>query len=908
MKKILFIIGAIILFPIVVCAVTVTYPINGGTGLSQPAIGLMYSEGGNNPMVSTTSPTVGYLTATSTTATSSLYGNLAVGMGTTYNYSPPATGMMTQVDNPSAGCPAIGGEYVFGIFSYLVYNGTTYYSTSSLVFDKTDNNDGQNFEWSLSWAPVPGVSGYVLQEFTDPCNNNDGTADLGNVTSVTVDTANDIPEVNFDPVPLLPTFPFTIYPNNLIASTTSHFNGDVFTNENGDDTITQSFGTTSTEYGYQWVYDNKKLQPYLGFDPHGSYIIDTNVPVGGLVLQNTDPNYVQNGPVYSAVGFCEDAGFACLSDFGPNQVVIGPGDYGYASTTLFIGNGPTNGFGLEKNSALTMDLNTGMVGLGLGYINNDYPPDQAFPGKYFFDINSNTLYCNGQQARNSGQGCIPDYLLKQTPIDIGDSQNNSWAIAWTGSSTFATLNVASTTASHISYASTTAISAQTASTTNQYISALGTPAGTFLAVDSTGKVIATTSPTGSNFFINSGASTYLSTGSNLGIGSTSPWANLSIARSVYSGTTPFMSISSSTPGAGGSSIGTTTAFQIGANGDTSMGTSTPSSLIPGNTNQLSVVDSNNAPNIAQFYNASGTAEETFSKTGTVTANFFAGSNATIGGNNGLFFDGTTGDGQITALTTTNIIMNWGFPNTSAPYSFNSNGTTLLQGSALALGIGTTSPWAYLSVGVPVYSTTKPMFAIGSSTASGTTTPLIVNNNGNVGIGTTSPWRTLAISGTIGFTGLDSSTGKNSLCIDGTTGDVVTAGGNTCTLSSKYVKHDVEDMTEAEAAHDVVALRSITYTSNDDNSLNVGFIAEEVQNIDPRLVDHASATTTVDGHTFLPGDPIAVNYGNISSVIIKYLQDEKGAAPTGRGSADWQWFAIGLLGIGLIYQQVKSKKP
>lgn len=63
---------------------------------------------------------------------------------------------------------------------------------------------------------------------------------------------------------------------------------------------------------------------------------------------------------------------------------------------------------------------------------------------------------------------------------------------------------------------------------NLYLPVLATPAGTFVAADPTGKLIATTSPTGSNYFTNSGIYTSLSTGTNLGIGTTSPFSLLAI--------------------------------------------------------------------------------------------------------------------------------------------------------------------------------------------------------------------------------------------------------------------------------------------------------------------------------------------------------------------------------------------
>lgn len=67
--------------------------------------------------------------------------------------------------------------------------------------------------------------------------------------------------------------------------------------------------------------------------------------------------------------------------------------------------------------------------------------------------------------------------------------------------------------------------------TNFTVKSLANAAGTFVAADPTGKLIATTSPIGSNYFTNSGIYTSLSMGTNLGIGTTSPFGLLSVASS-----------------------------------------------------------------------------------------------------------------------------------------------------------------------------------------------------------------------------------------------------------------------------------------------------------------------------------------------------------------------------------------
>ncbi len=63
----------------------------------------------------------------------------------------------------------------------------------------------------------------------------------------------------------------------------------------------------------------------------------------------------------------------------------------------------------------------------------------------------------------------------------------------------------------------------------------------------------------------------------------------------------------------------------------------------------------------------------------------------------------------------------------------------------SVGVGTSTPWANLSVGSSNSATLSPLFVVASSSASvATSTLFIVNGNGNVGIGTTSPWAKLSV--------------------------------------------------------------------------------------------------------------------------------------------------------------------
>lgn len=66
-----------------------------------------------------------------------------------------------------------------------------------------------------------------------------------------------------------------------------------------------------------------------------------------------------------------------------------------------------------------------------------------------------------------------------------------------------------------------------------------------------------------------------------------------------------------------------------------------------------------------------------------------------------------------------------------------------------LSVGSTSPWAMVSIHHPATGNANPIFAIASSTLTATTTLFVVDNSGDVGIGTTTPYRNISIAGDSG---------------------------------------------------------------------------------------------------------------------------------------------------------------
>ena len=215
---------------------------------------------------------------------------------------------------------------------------------------------------------------------------------------------------------------------------------------------------------------------------------------------------------------------------------------------------------------------------------------------------------------------------------------------------------------------------------------------------------------------------------NLGIGTTSPYAQLSVATpngSTGALSTLFAIASSTTSGA------TTTLFSVLNNGNVGIGTSSPGAALEVNGNVL-----------LPYLGSLGFRTNTGSIQNTITSN--PNSAIDIASVNSFTFNNGTSIKQ-------NSPSNWdmSFFTGQTPTSK----VTIQAGGNV--GIGTTSPYAQLTVATPNGATgsLSTLFAIASSTTSGATTTLFaVTNSGNVGIGTTSPITSLDVGGLVGFVG------------------------------------------------------------------------------------------------------------------------------------------------------------
>jgi len=310
-----------------------------------------------------------------------------------------------------------------------------------------------------------------------------------------------------------------------------------------------------------------------------------------------------------------------------------------------------------------------------------------------------------------------------------------------------------------------AVSGTATFTNAPILSSLGTAAGTFLAVDATGQIIATTTPSGGSGGVGSGttgwfpyyaadgtnltatSSLFLAASGNIGIGTTSPYALLSISNSASTPIdTPLFTIASTTAG-----TSTTTLMTVLANGNVGIGTADPGAYklsvngkgyFTANTNALTVFslnsngiygesDASAAGNAGVYGISSRASAGYFIQSGTIFSSYsnpvlVAYRNSTLNGNDmtGAVLkveDTTAASGNLLEVIKQN----------SYKFVINSTGN---------LGIGTTSPYSLLSISNSATTAANtPLFTISSTTAgTSTTTLMTVLANGNIGIGTGSP--------------------------------------------------------------------------------------------------------------------------------------------------------------------------
>ncbi|OHB13696.1 MAG: hypothetical protein A3G05_02080 [Candidatus Zambryskibacteria bacterium RIFCSPLOWO2_12_FULL_45_14] len=207
----------------------------------------------------------------------------------------------------------------------------------------------------------------------------------------------------------------------------------------------------------------------------------------------------------------------------------------------------------------------------------------------------------------------------------------------------------------------------------------------------------------------------------------------------------------------------------------------------------------------------------------------------------------------------NFVVNTGFATATPQWLINPFSSTDPQ-LALSAGAGI-AQWIFRNAGGNLYFATTTV--AGNATTTGATGLTITGSSGNVGVGTTSPWQALSVVGGVAFNGLTAAASGNVIvCINDTTKLLYQGGSATsCEPSSARYKNNIND---SEAGLDeLMQLRPITFHFNDDSNdaEHVGFIAEEVFEIDPRLVQLNK-----------DGLPDALRLGEFLPVIVKSIQE------------------------------------
>ena len=209
-----------------------------------------------------------------------------------------------------------------------------------------------------------------------------------------------------------------------------------------------------------------------------------------------------------------------------------------------------------------------------------------------------------------------------------------------------------------------------------------------------------------------------------------------------------------------------------------------------------------------------------------------------------------------------------------------------------VGIGSTSPSRLLTVQGDGY------FLNNITAASSTFT-------NSVSIGTTSTAFKLTATGTVGLYNLTAAAGTpNSICQNATTKEITVNAALTCTVSARDQKADINAF-DLSALDMVMQLKPSTFFYKDNlDRERLGFIADELQAVDPRLGDAYK-----DGNARSIDIPalIALNTKAIQELYMKV--DGKGAIAGAKRSVDknYQWVLIALLLVWVVRLEIKTRK-
>jgi GDSL-like Lipase/Acylhydrolase family/Chaperone of endosialidase/Bacterial surface protein, Ig-like domain len=211
-------------------------------------------------------------------------------------------------------------------------------------------------------------------------------------------------------------------------------------------------------------------------------------------------------------------------------------------------------------------------------------------------------------------------------------------------------------------------------------------------------------------------------------------------------------------------------------------------------------------------------------------------------------------------------------------SSNSSGG-LGRGVHITVSNNTGSTGSLIGADVSATANTTGATAIGlnvSANSSSGTAYSGIFSGGNFGIGTTSPWRTLSVNGTVGLAGLSSVSTNQSAYLCLSSNNEVVQDSTTCLASSLRFKQNIQSLSASTSLSEILALNPVSFqytpqyngalqTDPNFNGTFVGFIAEDVAKVDPRLI-------TVDATGSTPNAPHGVRYENITAILTGGIQE------------------------------------
>lgn len=135
------------------------------------------------------------------------------------------------------------------------------------------------------------------------------------------------------------------------------------------------------------------------------------------------------------------------------------------------------------------------------------------------------------------------------------------------------------------------------------------------------------------------------------------------------------------------------------------------------------------------------------------------------------------------------------------------------------------------------------------------------SNGWLGVGTSTPWKSFSVGGTAAFAGLTGSTGAGSVCLTASKELVYNSGSDACLPSLRDTKHDIVDLA-LDASTIISSLKPVSFRYNEgDQRIRYGFIAEDTQTVDDRLVTHDA-----------DGNVSGIDDRSIISILVKAFKE------------------------------------